>query len=242
MKILFICAHPDDLELCVGEFIYRINKSHQVVIISATRGEWGTVNKRLKGRWLAKIRERELKEAARVNGISSRQVQFFNYIDGQLHFKEPIISEIESYIMRNKFDIIFAPEYFFTYYFHSDHTNLGKIILITILKNIRNYRPRLFFYHSIYNNVYLKVDMKRTHRAVMKHRTQILIIGFFIALRVVINLINGILSKKILFAEGVREVNYEKEMNLKLPVYLRIIFHGLSIGKTFQKAWTAEDE
>ena len=61
MKILFISAHPDDLELCIGEFIYRLNKIHDILIVSATRGEWGTVNNKLKGKWLAKIREKQLK-------------------------------------------------------------------------------------------------------------------------------------------------------------------------------------
>jgi len=242
LKILFISAHPDDLELCIGEFIYRLNKIHDILIVSATRGEWGTVNNKLKGKWLAKIRENELKDAASVHGVGPKKVKFFNYVDGGIKFQDQIINELKKFILENKFDAIFAPEYYYTYYFHPDHVNLGKIFLYNIFKLNKHSRPRLFFYHSIYNNRFIKVNMRRTQKAVMKHKTQILIIGFFIALRPIINLFNGILSKKLPFAEAVREVDFENELQLKLPFKYKILFNALKIGKIFERPWTAEED
>ncbi|MHA1232043.1 MAG: PIG-L deacetylase family protein [Candidatus Helarchaeota archaeon] len=240
MKIMFLCAHPDDLELCVGEFIYQLNKIHDVWIVSATRGEWGTVNKKLKGKWLAKIRENELKAAALVNGVPPHKVKFLGYIDGEIEFKEPIIMNIINFIEKNNFDIIFAPEYFFTYYFHSDHTNLGKIILYYAYINKNKSKKNVFYYHSVYNNVFIRVDMRRTHKAIMKHKTQILLIGFFIALRPILNLLNGLISKKLPFAEGVRKLDLNTEKNLKLPLFYRILYHFYEIGKSFERPWKKE--
>lgn len=242
MKILFLCAHPDDLEICVGAFIYKLNKKHEVFIVSATRGEWGTVNSKLKGKWLAKIRENELREAASINGVDPHRVEFLDYLDGGIDFKEPIISEIGSYIIENNFDIIFAPEYYFTYYFHPDHMNLGKIVIYTIMKKIKKNKPKLYLYHSIYNNKFLKVDMLRTHKAIMKHRTQILIIGIFIASRPIFNILNGLFYGKTMFAEAVRQVNFKKEMRFKLPLFHRMIYHLFEIGKIIEHPWRAENE
>ena len=241
MRILFICAHPDDLELCVGEFIYRLNKLHQVDIVSVSRGEWGCLDKKLKGRWLGKIRERELKEASKVHGINPENVKFLDYIDGQIYLDKTLINDLYKLIKENNYKAVFAPEYLYTYYFHPDHINLGKAILIVIKRMDIKLRPKLFFYHTIYPNKFLKINFKRTQKAIMKHRTQILIIGYFIALRPVIDLFYGIISKKLLFSEGVRKVYLNKEKKLELPLFLKLIYYGLSIGKIFQKAWKKND-
>jgi hypothetical protein len=84
--------------------------------------------------------------------------------------------------------------------------------------------------------------MLRTQKAIMKHRTQILIIGIFIASRPIFNILNGLFYGKTMFAEAVRKVNYKKEMSFKLPLVHRMIYHLFEIGKIIEHPWRAENE
>ena len=47
MKVLFVCAHPDDLEFYVSNIMISLAKTHAVKILSMTGGEYGTHNARV---------------------------------------------------------------------------------------------------------------------------------------------------------------------------------------------------
>ncbi|MBL8028289.1 MAG: bacillithiol biosynthesis deacetylase BshB1 [Fibrobacteres bacterium] len=65
-EILFIGAHPDDVELgCGGTIIKAVEKGHNVAIVDMTAGEMGT-------RGSGEIRLKESAEAAKILGVSFR--------------------------------------------------------------------------------------------------------------------------------------------------------------------------
>ena len=67
LDILFIAAHPDDVELgCGGTILKHIELGYKVGILDLTRGELGT-------RGSAEIREMEAQKAAEILGIHVRE-------------------------------------------------------------------------------------------------------------------------------------------------------------------------
>lgn len=67
VDILFLAAHPDDVELCCAGTVFRhIDAGHTVGIVDLTAGELGT-------RGNAKIRAEEAANAAKIMGISFRE-------------------------------------------------------------------------------------------------------------------------------------------------------------------------
>ena len=67
VDILFIAAHPDDVELCCAGTVFRhIHEGATVGIVDLTRGELGT-------RGSAELRETEATKAAAIMGVSFRE-------------------------------------------------------------------------------------------------------------------------------------------------------------------------
>ncbi|MBX6341996.1 MAG: PIG-L family deacetylase, partial [Thermomicrobiaceae bacterium] len=82
-----IFAHPDDEAFGCGGALARYARDHRVVLVSATRGEQGEISDpSLATRaTLAEVRERELREAARVLGVDD--VRFLGYRDSGMEGK-----------------------------------------------------------------------------------------------------------------------------------------------------------
>lgn len=86
MKIIFVFAHPDDETFSSGGTIHKLTElGHKVELITATKGEVGEVGEPpvTTKEKLGITREKELKEAAKILGIS--KVFFLGFIDGTLH-------------------------------------------------------------------------------------------------------------------------------------------------------------
>jgi N-acetylglucosamine malate deacetylase 1 len=90
VDILFIAAHPDDVELCAAGTVFKhLDQGKTVGIVDLTRGELGT-------RGNAEIRLQEANKAAAIMGISFRENLglrdgFFEFTDEN---KMPIIKSI----------------------------------------------------------------------------------------------------------------------------------------------------
>ena len=85
MKAIFVFAHPDDESFSSAGTIAKLTKKGVVVkLITATRGESGQVGNPPITTFenLGKVREKELKNAAKILGIS--HVYFLGYKDGTL--------------------------------------------------------------------------------------------------------------------------------------------------------------
>ena len=93
VDILFIAAHPDDVELCCAGTVFRhIDQGASVGIIDLTAGELGT-------RGNAAIRAKEAAEASRIMGLAFRENLglrdgFFDLSESN---KMPVIRAVRKY-------------------------------------------------------------------------------------------------------------------------------------------------
>ena len=235
----FICAHPDDLEMMVGAFIrHAVKKGHDVEIVSMTKGEWGTLVPELKGKKLAKIREQELLNAAKLHGIPKHKVKFLGLIDGEVTVLSAV-KALRKYLRDRKPDSIFAPEYTFSTYVHSDHINTGKAACILLKKEFTSPRPLMFAYHSFKNNVFIRTNMRSTGKAIAEHKTQFQVIGFLLPFRYVLNLYHGFHYRRFMFMEACRRVYFNKK--IKVTLKDRILHAAFSLGKFVFKPWKPGD-
>lgn len=238
-RFSFISAHPDDLELTVGAFIrLAVRKGDDVEIVSMTKGEWGTHDPTLKGEKLAQIRVGELQDAAQLHGVPKEKVKFLGLIDGDVTLKKALVA-LRRYFQERKPDVVFVPEYAFSYYVHPDHLNTGKAACILIKSEVEP-QPRLFTYHSFKNDLFLKTPMRATGKAIAAHKTQFAVIFYMIPLRYLLNLINGLHYRRFSFMEAVRQIFFRKK--IKITFKDRILYAASRLGKFVFKAWSPPEE
>ncbi len=181
-KVIFFQAHPDDLEHKCGHLMHYLatqNKKEYIIkIASMTRGEFGLPGPKydkFKGEFLAKKRTKELNNAEKIHGIPPENVDFFGYIDGFVPFNREIVQKITEYLKREKPEIIIAPEAIYTWYYHQDHVNTGKVVFYIIYNKLINFVPKLYFFTSLSPNFYFgfkKEDFKLTDQLIACHETQ----------------------------------------------------------------------
>lgn len=83
MKFLFVYAHPDDESFFSGGTIAKLtSQKHVVKLICATKGEAGMTGDFATKENLGSVREEELRNVAKVLGIS--QLFFLEFIDSTL--------------------------------------------------------------------------------------------------------------------------------------------------------------
>ncbi|UYP48761.1 hypothetical protein NEF87_005046 [Candidatus Lokiarchaeum ossiferum] len=177
MKYLFICVHPDDLEFnCSNLMWYLSQKEKSVHILSLTKGEFGIFDPKWKGPQLGYIRQHELIKAATVNGIDPEHIHFDDIIDGFVQFNRAHIEKLLLWINKIQPDIILAPEPYFTYYWHSDHINCGRMAFY-IYKNLQHSLKHpiksLLFYTTFKPNfVWPFKDPQHAFKSLYLHKSQ----------------------------------------------------------------------
>jgi LmbE family N-acetylglucosaminyl deacetylase len=129
-RLLCVFAHPDDETLGAGSTLATYAAADvEIYLVTATRGERGwqgdpSANPGLQA--LGEIRTAELLAAAQVLGI--RDVQFLNYLDGDLDQADPVeaIGRIASHIRRIQPQVVitFGPE---GSYGHPDHIAISHL-------------------------------------------------------------------------------------------------------------------
>lgn len=159
LDLLFIAAHPDDVELgCGGTILKHIQLGKTVGIIDLTRGELGT-------RGTAQTRETEATTAAKILGISIRENLGFRdgfFVNDEQH-QSKIIEKIRQY----------QPQIVITNAYHDRHPDHGRAAdlvfdscflagLSKIKTHIQNgeqqaYRPSLLL--SMIQDNYIKPDI-----------------------------------------------------------------------------------
>jgi LmbE family N-acetylglucosaminyl deacetylase len=115
LKILAIGAHGDDIELgCGGTLAKAIKQGHEVTMVVVT----GTGFTDLNGKVIRtqELAEKEIKDAAKVLGVSSLHV--LNYDDTSVPYSVDLINDLENIICSISPDIIFTHFIFDT---HQDH-------------------------------------------------------------------------------------------------------------------------
>lgn len=149
MKVIFVFAHPDDESFSSAGTIARLSKIGVCVkLITATKGESGQIgNPPITTKEnLGKIREKELKKAAKILGI--KQIYFLGYKDGELLRipKKEIAKKILKIFKKEKPDAVvtFNEE---GGSLHPDHVQIHKTTTIAFKQYIKivNKHIRLYY-------------------------------------------------------------------------------------------------
>src|SRR5688500_13074360 len=144
VDLLFVAAHPDDVELgCGGTVAQSVADGLRVGIVDLTRGEMGT-------RGTPQTRKREAQAAARILGASFREQLDFG--DGSLRTGREEELELIDVIRTTKPRFVIAP---YPDDRHPDHTRTGRIVteasFYAGLKSLETanaaYRPQTVAYY-----------------------------------------------------------------------------------------------
>ncbi|MHA1783994.1 MAG: PIG-L deacetylase family protein [Candidatus Helarchaeota archaeon] len=237
MRFLFIAAHPDDLEATISELVRFLSKkqdTNEILIACMTKGEFGTMDSKLRGRKMADIRVREYSNVLKIYGLNAKKnLRFLDLIDGSVTIKAakkkiiPIINEYEP-------DVIFAPEYQFGVYHHSDHVNTGKAVLSILQKELESGKPKLFVYQSFKNTNYFPADIRFCYKVLTAHKSQFQVIGFLYPMLFLFQLINGLHFGRLMWAQGVRRITTKK---IHLSFKDRFLYHLFKKGELLFHAW-----
>jgi bacillithiol biosynthesis deacetylase BshB1 len=115
--LLFIAAHPDDLELAAGGMIAKAAADGvSAGMLELTHGEMGT-------RGTPQIRSREARAAARILGVRFREQLDFG--DGNLRTGREEELQLIDFIRRVRPRLVFAP---WPDERHPDHVRTGQIV------------------------------------------------------------------------------------------------------------------
>lgn len=123
-RLMCVLAHPDDESLGTGGTLAQYgSEGVETYLVTATRGERGRFGEQKESPGLetvGKVREAELRAAAQELGV--REVNFLDYIDGELDRANPVeaVNKIVGHLRRLKPHVVitFAPD---GGYGHPDH-------------------------------------------------------------------------------------------------------------------------
>jgi LmbE family N-acetylglucosaminyl deacetylase len=245
-KIIFFQAHPDDLEHQCGHLMHYLatksKKNHKIKIASMTKGEFGLPGAqydKYKGEFLAKIREQELFNAIDIHGMLPESVDFFGYIDGFVKFNKDIVEKTKEYLNKEKPDIIFAPEPIYTWYYHMDHINTGKVLFYIIYNKLVDFTPKLYYYSSLSPNYFFGFEKEDVHlilNLIACHKTQYWLMNYTMMPYKPIRRFYGKKISGWKYAEPYRRVYFDKKyLNKNKPsMMIRIFSHFFSSLPWFQ--------
>ena len=135
-RLMAVLAHPDDESLGIGGMLATYAaRGAETYLLTATRGERGryfTNDHRPSDAEVGRVREGELRAAARVLGV--REVALLDYVDGELDRADPpeAIGRIVSQIRRVRPQVVvtFDP---FGAYGHADHVAICQLTTAAVL-------------------------------------------------------------------------------------------------------------
>jgi LmbE family N-acetylglucosaminyl deacetylase len=234
---LFLQAHPDDLEFgCANLLKALADAGHRIIVVSLTRGEFGTTteNDDLKGPKLGRIRTQELLRAGRAHGVE--KIEFLGAVDGFTKADRQTLQKLEGIIEKEQPIAVFSPEAFITYYWHQDHLNVGWLAYFATKHLRQRYganAPKLFFYMTVRNEIHVPFFSTKHGLATMKaHVSQWWMMKWvsrvygllyrFVALRI----------PRVRYAEGFRRIRFhDRDFILHSPIE----YFAINIGTIFFK-------
>jgi LmbE family N-acetylglucosaminyl deacetylase len=138
VDVMVIIAHPDDAEFgAAGTIAKWTAEGKNVLYLLCTSGEKGTADMSVRPEELAKTREKEQWEAARVLGV--REVVFMRYPDQGLEdtfqFRKAIVKEIRRYRPHT----VITSDPYRRYIWHRDHRIVGQVVLDAVYPYARDH-------------------------------------------------------------------------------------------------------
>jgi LmbE family N-acetylglucosaminyl deacetylase len=136
LKLMAVLAHPDDESLGIGGTLAKYaGEGIETYLVTATRGERGRFGERGEKPppdVVGRVREGELREAARVLGV--REVNFLDYHDGELDQVNvtEAIARIADHLRRVEPHVVitFGPE---GAYGHPDHIAISQLATAAVV-------------------------------------------------------------------------------------------------------------
>lgn len=189
-KILILSPHPDDDVIgCGGTIASFVANGSKVKIVYLTRGAMSPNSKKRLSAGekveLAKTRENEAREAARILGVSN--LDFWRYKDGSLSAGRTSIKALANLLKTYKPEIIFCPTFQDS---HPDHFETAKLLAKVLFQStftstpsrVRGFSGEIWLYEiwtPVYANRIVKIDktieIKRnalnTHKSQMQSRS-----------------------------------------------------------------------
>ncbi len=136
--IMVIIAHPDDAEFgAAGTLAHWIAAGKSVVYIVCTNGDKGTSDLSMTPSVLAKIRQKEQKQAADVLGVG--EVVFLNMPDQQLEETPTFREEIVRQIRRFRPHTVLSSDPYRRYLWHRDHRIVGQVVMDALFPYARDH-------------------------------------------------------------------------------------------------------
>lgn len=136
-RAMVIFAHPDDEIGCAGTIASWTRQGTEVAFVVCTNGDKGTENQDITPESLARVREREQRDAAAALGV--REVVFLRYPDGELEdtreFRGRLVREIRRF--RPQVVLTHAPATN-SRHTHRDHRICGTATLDAIFPYARD--------------------------------------------------------------------------------------------------------
>jgi LmbE family N-acetylglucosaminyl deacetylase len=132
-RALVVFAHPDDAEfLCGGTVARWTRDGTEVHYVCATDGSAGWNGPDLGREEIARTREREMRDAAEVLGVSG--VDFLSYVDGSLQADLALRRDVCREVRRRRPEVVvtFDPSMLWagrSYINHPDHRAVGQAVL-----------------------------------------------------------------------------------------------------------------
>ena len=144
MSILFIGAHPDDIELgCGGAICYYVEKKYEVYCFHLTSGVYSNIY----GEVIRDFEEilKTTKKSLGVLGVKEENIYFTDVPATQLVVNKERISELQKFIIEKKVDILFTHPNPDTY--HQDHRAAHNISMASARRYVNN----IFLFEIIFN-------------------------------------------------------------------------------------------
>jgi LmbE family N-acetylglucosaminyl deacetylase len=142
-RILFVTAHPDDLDFGAGGTIAQWTaKGIEVFYCICTNGDQGGEDPSVPREEMPKIRQKEQRDAAKALGVPSENIEFLNHRDGWLVPTIELRKEIVRVIRKVKPDrmVIQSPERNWDRLpaSHPDHMAAGEAAIQAVYPDARN--------------------------------------------------------------------------------------------------------
>src|SRR5213080_184754 len=131
-RVMVITAHPDDSEFGAGGTVAKHAKDgREVTYVIATNGNKGSSDRTMTPERLARTRETEQRNAARVLGVE--RVEFLGYEDGEVEDTRNLRRDVTRQIRRWRPSLIVTLNPHRTYDnfpgWHRDHRTTGRVVL-----------------------------------------------------------------------------------------------------------------
>lgn len=137
-KILFVTAHPDDVDVFFGGTLCKLNQDKKkTFVLVVTNGGRGSKGVDISEEELAKQRLNEERSALKILGVKKDNFATLNYLDGEVENNMKLIGEIAEVIRRFNPQIVCTHEPHEHYFKrndvyrvnHRDHRHTGLAVL-----------------------------------------------------------------------------------------------------------------